>query len=327
MMEQEFLKQTSLISYSAKSYQKDYYESVSEIVLSNKTPSTEWINTYGNQYSEIFKTIVANNKLDDFLMKLFMDDEHSNKVILLDDLVFVSTRVLITKSETLESEQMLFVVSSSYLWSIQEKVGDYFDWIRERLKGNKGIVRRKKTDYLLFLILESIVDNYQETYQKNAELSADKLNSTQIKPTPEFTSLVEKRKQDLFNFKKATLSLRDTIIKLEKIEIDNFNVKYFSELKEQTSNLVSNIDFELQELESKINLIFSIQGHRLNEVMKTLTILSVIFIPLTFLAGIYGMNFENIPELKFKYGYFVLLGIMVLVTFGAVWYFKRKKWF
>jgi magnesium transporter len=326
-MEQEFLKQTSLISYSLKNYQKNYYSAVSEIILSNKTPSTEWINTYGNKYVEIFKTIVTNNKLDDFLMKLFMDDEHSNKVILLDDLVFISTRVLITKSETLESEQMLFVVSSSYLWSIQEKFGDYFDWIRERLEGNKGIVRRKKTDYLLFLILESIVDNYQETYLKNAELNADKLSSTQIKPTPEFTSLVEKRKQELFNFKKATLSLRDTIIKLEKIEIDNFDVKYFSELKEQTSNLISNIDFELQELESKINLIFSIQGHRLNEVMKTLTILSVIFIPLTFLAGIYGMNFENIPELKFKYGYFILLGVMVLVTFGAIWYFKRKKWF
>jgi len=326
-MEQEFLKQTSLISYSLKNYQKNYYSAVSEIILSNKTPSTEWINTYGNKYVEIFKTIVTNNKLDDFLMKLFMDDEHSNKVILLDDLVFISTRVLITKSETLESEQMLFVVSSSYLWSIQEKFGDYFDWIRERLEGNKGIVRRKKTDYLLFLILESIVDNYQETYLKNAELNADKLSSTQIKPTPEFTSLVEKRKQELFNFKKATLSLRDTIIKLEKIEIDNFDVKYFSELKEQTSNLISNIDFELQELESKINLIFSIQGHRLNEVMKTLTILSVIFIPLTFLAGIYGMNFEYIPELKYKYGYFILLGVMVLVTFGAVWYFKRKKWF
>jgi magnesium transporter len=326
-MEQEFLKQTSLISYSLKNYQKNYYSAVSEIILSNKTPSTEWINTYGNKYVEIFKTIVTNNKLDDFLMKLFMDDEHSNKVILLDDLVFISTRVLITKSETLESEQMLFVVSSSYLWSIQEKFGDYFDWIRERLEGNKGIVRRKKTDYLLFLILESIVDNYQETYLKNAELNADKLSSTQIKPTPEFTSLVEKRKQELFNFKKATLSLRDTIIKLEKIEIDHFDVKYFSELKEQTSNLVSNIDFELQELESKINLIFSIQGHRLNEVMKTLTILSVIFIPLTFLAGIYGMNFEYIPELKYKYGYFILLGVMVLVTFGAIWYFKRKKWF
>ena len=326
-MENEFLKQTSLISYSAKNYQKNNYTAVSEIVLTNNNDSTEWLNTYGNKFTDIFKKIVANNELDDFLMKLFMDQEHSNKVILLDDLVFVSTRVLITQSDTLDSEQMLFVVSSGYLWSIQEKDGDYFNWIRERLEGNKGIVRRKKTDYLLFLILESIVDNYQETYQKNAELSADKLNSTQIKPTPEFTSLVEKRKQELFNFKKATLSLRDTIIKLEKIEIEGFDTKYFSELKEQTNNLVSNIDFELQELESKINLIFSIQGHRLNEVMKTLTILSVIFIPLTFLAGIYGMNFENIPELKHQYGYFILLGIMFLVTVGAVWYFKRKKWF
>ena len=182
-------------------------------------------------------------------------------------------------------------------------------------------------DYTRLQAIESIIDNYQDTYLENAELSSDKLSATSIKPTPEFTAAVEKRKQELFNFKKATLSLRDTIIKLEKIEIKDFDIKYYSELKEQTNNLISSIDFELQELESKINLIFSIQGHRLNEVMKTLTILSVIFIPLTFLAGIYGMNFENIPELKFKYGYFILLGVMILVTFGAVWYFKRKKWF
>lgn len=184
----------------------------------------------------------------------------------------------------------------------------------------------------MFLLLKSILENYQNIYEENAELNADKLNSTHIKLTPEFTSLVEKRKQELFNFKKATLSLQDTTLKLEKVEIAGFETKHFSELKEQTNNLISNIDFvlqelELQELESKINLIFSIQGHRINEVMKTLTILSVIFIPLTFLAGIYGMNFENIPELKFKYGYFVLLRIMVFITICAIWYFKRKKWF
>lgn len=326
-MESEFLKQTSLISYSKKSYEKTCYTSISDIILTNTTPSIEWLNTYGLAFREIFKKIIANNKLDDFLIKLFMDKEHSNKVILLNDLVFISTRVLKTESRTLDSEQMFFIISSGFLWSIQEKDGDYFNWIRERIENNKGIVRRKKADYLLFLILESIVDNYEDTYQKNAELSASILEAENIKPTPDFTAKVEKRKQELFNFKKATLSLKDTIIKLEKIKINDFDIKYFSELKEQTNNLISNIDFELQELESKINLIFSIQGHRLNEVMKTLTILSVIFIPLTFLAGIYGMNFEHIPELKFKYGYFILLGIMVLVTIISVMYFKRKKWF
>ena len=326
-MENEFLDKSSIISYSSKNYEKSNPSSISEIIFTKNDETTQWLNSYGIKNYESFKKVILQNKLDDFLIKLLSDEEHPNKVILLDDLLFVTTRVLITESQKLDSEQMIFIVSPGFLWSIQEKEGDYFNWIRERLEGNKGIVRKKKADYLLFLLLESIIDNYQDTYQENAELSSDKLSSGNIKPTPEFTSLVEKRKQELFNFKKATLGLRDTIIKLEKVDIEGFNVKYFSELKEQTSNLISNIDFELQELESKINLIFSIQGHRLNEVMKTLTILSVIFIPLTFLAGIYGMNFENMPELKSQYGYFILLGIMVLVTIVAVWYFKRKKWF
>lgn len=326
-MENEFLDNTSIISYSAKTYEKTNFEAISQIRLSQGTDTIEWLNTYGIKYQNEYRKVINQNKLDDFLIKLLSDEEHPNKVILLDNLLFITTRVLITESNKLDSEQMIFIVSKDFLWSIQERSGDYFNWIRERLEGNKGIVRKKRADYLLFLLLESIIDNYQDTYEENAELSAHKLNSTYIKPTPEFTSQVEKRKQELFNFKKATMSLKDTVVKLEKMEVEGFNVKYFSELKEQTNNLISNIDFELQELESKINLIFSIQGHRLNEVMKTLTILSVIFIPLTFLAGIYGMNFENIPELKYEYSYFILLGIMVLITIVSVWYFKRKKWF
>jgi magnesium transporter len=326
-MENEFLSNTSIICYSNKNYEKTDFTKVSEINLIHNLETVKWLNTYGIKFHEPFKKIIQQNKLDDFLIKLLSDEEHPNKVIVLDNLLFITTRVLITESHKFDSEQIIFIVSADFLWSIQEKKGDYFNWIRQRLEGNKGIVRKKKTDYLLFLLLESIINNYQNTYQENAELNSDKLSSVNIKPTPEFTSLVEKRKQELFNFKKATISLKDTIVKLEKIEIDGFNVKYYSELKEQTYNLISNIDFELQELESKINLIFSIQGHRLNEVMKTLTILSVIFIPLTFLAGIYGMNFENIPELKSENGYFILLGTMLVISIISIWYFKRKKWF
>ena len=326
-MNTNFLNNTSVIKYSAKNYEKSKFAEFSDIIFTEKDGLIKWVNTYGINFREEFRKIIHQNDLDDFLIKLLMDDEHPNKVLELNDVLFVTVQVLKTDSRKLDSEQMIFIVSNDFLWSIQEKYGDYFDWIRERLEGDKGIVRTKRADYLLYLVLESIIDNYQDTYQENAELSSGKLNSENIKPTPEFTSLVEKRKQELFNFKKATISLRDTIVKLEKLKINGFHNKYFSELKEQTNNLISNIDFELQELESKINLIFSIQGHRLNEVMKTLTILSVIFIPLTFMAGIYGMNFEYIPELQHKNGYFILLGVMVLVTICSVWYFKRKKWF
>lgn len=326
-MEADFLKYTSLITYAPKKHERTAFTDISEIQLVDNPEEIKWLNTYGLHFKDEFKTVVQNSNMDDFLMKLLSDDEHPNKVILLDNLIFLTIRVLKTDQKQLSSEQMLFMISTHFLWSIQEKKGDYFGWIRERIEANRGLVRKKKSDYLLFLLLESIVDNYLETYQKNAVISAETLNISNVKPTPDFTSLVEKRKQELFNFKKATLSLRDVVMKLEAIEIKGFNTKYFSELKEQINNLITNIDFELQELESKINLIFSIQGHRLNEVMKTLTILSGIFIPLTFLAGIYGMNFENIPEFKFKFGYFVLLGIMFLITIMIIWYFKRKRWF
>jgi magnesium transporter len=326
-MEHEFLNNTTIIKYSNKNYEKSKFLSLAQIDLSADANGTKWINTYGMEYLEDFKEVILENKLDDFLIKLLMEEEHATKVIILEDLLFVAISVLKTEGISLDKEQMFFIVSPHFLWSIQEKPGDYFNWIRERLEGHKGIVRKKKADYLLYLIIESIIDNYQDTYLKHAEISASELNATHVKPTPEFTSLVERRKQELFSFKKAAISLKDTIVKLEKVEIKGIDIKYFSEVKEQTLNLISNIDFELQELESKINLIFSIQGHRLNEVMKTLTILSVVFIPLTFLAGIYGMNFENMPELKSQNGYFILLGVMVIITIMAVWYFKRKRWF
>jgi len=326
-MEKKFLKNTSLIKYSSKSYEKSNYLTISDIKLLDNDGNINWINTYGIGYHSTFKNIIIHNDLDDFLIKLLMDEDHPNKVLELNNLLFITTQVLKTETNKFEFEQMIFIVSTDFLWSIQEKEGDYFNWIRERLEGNKGIVRKKKADYLLYMILESIIDNYHDTYQENVELNSEKLNSNNIKPTPEFTSLVEKRKQELFNFKKATISLKDTIVKLEKQKTSGIHTKYFSELKEQTNNLITNIDFELQELESKINLIFSIQGHRLNEVMKTLTILSVIFIPLTFLAGIYGMNFKNMPELQTQNGYFILIGIMVFLVVLCIWYFKRKDWF
>ncbi|SDR71668.1 magnesium transporter [Polaribacter sp. KT25b] len=326
-MENTFLDKTTIIQYSDKNYKKSNFSSLSDIKLSDNVSETKWINTYGFDFHNEFKTVILENNLDDFLIKLLMENEHDTKVILLENLLFVTINVLKTEGKHLDQEKMIFIVAPNFLWSIQEKPGDYFSWIRKRLEEQKGIVRKKKNDYLLYLIIESIIDNYQETYQKHAELRSYELNSTYIKPTPEFTSLVEKRKQELFTFKKAAISLKNTIVKLEKVEVKGLNNKYFSEVKEQTINLISDIDFELQELESKINLIFSIQGHRLNEVMKTLTILSVIFIPLTFLAGIYGMNFENIPELKAKNGYYILLVVMVIITIISVWYFKRKKWF
>lgn len=322
----DFLKNSTLIKYNYKEFEKQHYSTTKQIKLVDDDSCIKWLNTYGNNYLESFKEVIAQNNLDNFLVKL-LTENHYNKVIELDNVFFVAIKILTTDKTTFSTQQMLFILSKDFLWSIQEKEGDYFEWIRERLKNGKGTIKSNKVDYLFFLILESVIDNYEIIFQKLADLNDELFITSKIKPTPEFTSLIELRKQEMYNFKKAARALRDVVVKLEKIATVHLKTKYFSELKEQANHLIYDVDSELQELESKINLVFSIQGHQLNEIMKMLTVFSVIFIPLTFLAGVYGMNFENMPELKFKYGYFVLLAVMAGIFVFIIWYFRKRKWF
>lgn len=326
-MTDKFLANTSQISYSLDFSDKRMFTDLHEIDLSSENGEIKWLNTYGMNFRESLKEVAKQNKLDDFVIKLLADPNHPNKVIELEDMLFVSLRVLKTERSNFEDELMMFMVSANFVWSIQEKPGDHFGWIRERIHTGTGIVRKKNADYLLFLIIESIVDNYHSTYQKYTGETIDQMKASTVKPTPEFTEYVEQLKSELFRFKRAAMSLRDTIVKLEKVNIKGMRTNYFSELKEQINNLITDIEFDFQELESKLNLIFSIQGHRLNEVMKTLTMFSVVFIPLTFIVGVYGMNFDVMPELRLKNGYFLLLGAMLVVSLISIWFFRRKKWF
>ncbi len=326
-MSGKFLENTTLIAYSSSLVSNTPCDDLVKLSFESHSDEVFWLNTYGLSELDAIKQVVIQNQFDDFLLKLLQDKEHANKVLELDNVLFVALKVLKTEDKNLNSEQIIFIVSSNMLWSLQENRGGHFQWIRDRLIQGRGQVRSKKVDYLMFLLIESLITNYEETFEKLLNSDSDSIKVSNINPTPYFTEKVEAQKRRMLNFKKATLSLRNTIVKLETINIITIDVKYFTELKEQANNLIGEIDFELFELDSKTNLIFSIQGHRLNEIMRTLTLVTAVFIPLTFLAGIYGMNFEYMPELKWHYGYFVLLGLMVTVTVIIVLYFKNKKWF
>lgn len=322
---QEFLNNSSLLKYNSTEFEELSFSKVEDIVLLDNAKFTRWLNTYGNTYSSSFSQVIKQNKLDDFLSEL-ISDEHSTKVIELENLLFVAIELLTIKDDKLSSQQMYFTVSNSFIWSIQEQKASYFEWIRNNIRLNKALLRTKKADYLFFRILDSIIDSYEAIFSYFSDLN-DKLQIGSIKPNPKFMSMIESRKQQMHLLKSATRQLRDIIVKLENNQTLNLKSKYYNELKEQSNNLSNDIDFELQELDSKVNLLFNLQGHYLNEIMKTLTIFSVIFIPLTFIAGVYGMNFENMPELKTKYGYFISWGAMLLIALFFIWYFKRKKWF
>lgn len=323
----EFFSQMSEFNYSVEGYERKDFQSLDEVLLNGQEFKVQWLNIYGLDHKEEFKAIIRQNKLDEFLINLMVDDDHRNKVIELDDCIFMTIKTLHYQNDDFVSEQLLFVASPTFLWSIQEIKGDYFGHIRERITQNKGVVRKKNADYLLYLVIEAIVDNYFEAYEVLVEKISHFKDLKNVKPSPEFAVELENNKQDLFELKKAISSLRDAINRLDKIELNRFETNYFSELKEQANYMIDDIDFDLQQLESSINLMFNIQSHRLNEVMKTLTILSAIFIPLTFLAGIYGMNFIDMPELKAANGYYKLIGVMGLLTILIIGYFMKKGWF
>ena len=326
-MSEKFLHNTTLIAYSSSQVSKLPCDDITMLNFETQGDEVFWLNTYGLNELDEMKKVVIQNQFDDFLLRLLQDDEHANKVIELDNVLFIALKVLKTDDQNLNNEQLIFVVSANMLWSLQENNNNHFQWIRDRLSEGRGQVRSKKVDYLLFLLIESLIANYEETFETLLNADSDSIEVTNINPTPYFTKKVEEQKRHMLNFKKATLSLRNTVVKLETINIIPIDSKYFTELKEQANNLIDEIDFELFELDSKTNLIFSIQGHRLNEIMRTLTLVSVVFIPLTFLVGVYGMNFDYMPELKWKDGYFILLGVMATLTVAIVAYFKSKKWF
>jgi magnesium transporter len=231
------------------------------------------------------------------------------------------------KQKNIITEQMMFIVGENYLWSIQEKKGDYFEEIRFRLREGKGLVRKKSTDYLLYLILDAIIDNYSNVFEKIHTKVKEIIELQDENPDQSFVLEIENQKKHLFSLKKAITSLRDAIFKLENSEIKNFETRYFIEAKEQAHYLIDDIDFDLAQLESKLNLIFNLQNNRLNQVMKTLTIFSVIFIPLTFLAGLYGMNFDKMPGTKSENGFYIFLGITLLVSLVSLYMIKKRNWF
>ena len=324
----EFLEDCSLIQYDQSQSERHSFHKIEDIRITDASDKINWLNVYGFQYTNEVKNIISQNGLDEFLCFLILDNNHRNKVIELSNNVFLTLRSPYYEedNEEVKFEQLIFIVGQNYIWSIQEVRGDHFEHIRTRIKENLGIVRKKGTDYLFYLLIEAIIDNYYLAYEKLNEDNIGLDDPDQVRPTPEFARSIENSKRQLYLVKRTTASLNEAIGHLQSMELENFNQKYFSELREQIKMISDDVDYKLQHLESSINLMFSIQNHRLNEVMRTLTIFSVIFIPLTFLAGIYGMNFENMPELKSKNGYFIVLGVMVAIVFVTILYIKRKKW-
>lgn len=229
----------------------------------------------------------------------------------------------------LQQEQISFILGKNYLISFQEKSSDHFPDVRDRISKKRGKIRFKGPDFLLFRMLEAITDNYFEVLEDITE-SIEKLEIRLIRnANHENLKLIEFQKRKLVELRKIVLPLKEVTFQLDKIKspfIDPENHHYFTDLKENCMAVLEEIDANKQILEGMANLYYAVQGQRMNEIMKVLTVVSSIFIPLTFIVGVYGMNFKYMPELEYPYGYYTVVGAMFVIAITLLIIFIKRGW-
>lgn len=330
-----YIDETSiqLFKYNQDECKETNNISVSEIEKFEDNNYNYWLNIHGLHESEKIVSICTELGIHSLAIQDILDVNQRPKFQEYDEYCFITLRSTIPTNENGEiiTEQISFVLGENFLISFQERKSDHFQHLRTRLREGKGIIRGRSPDYLLYTMLEAILDNYFKTLQ-NADEEIEKLDmiTSEKELSPDVLVHIENNKRFIHYIQKTILSIKEFTLIIEREEsrfFDKKHLKYFLEIKDLCLTLLDSCDIMHSSLESSTNLFFSIQGHRMNQVMKTLTIVATIFIPLTFIAGIYGMNFIYMPELEWKYGYVGIWIIIISVFTGMIIYFKKKKWF
>jgi magnesium transporter len=297
---------------------------------------TNWLNIHGLSDIDLLKDVANYFKIDNFMLSDILNTTRRTKLEEEKDVLFFNIKSMLPSETTddIRVEQISFLLKKGILISFQEKRSDFFTHIRERIRTNSGIVRTRKSDYLLYILLDAIIGNFYITIENEEDKIEDLINLTKNSADPIILERIEKHR-DNFNFlKRSIIPLRDSLYDIKSIkednvfnEIDSDNFSFFSRLHQKCLELLEQIESDMGSLESASNFFFAAQTHKMNEIMKTLTIISVIFIPLTFIVGVYGMNFDFMPELRYQNGYYVVIGFMFLIVIGMIFYFKRRNWF
>lgn len=291
----------------------------------------DWIDIRGMQDIEVITSVANNFKVHPLLQESIVDVHQRPNFEEQDNAIFVTFKALSFDKSTLtvHREHVAVVIKDHSLLTFQETSSDLFEVVRKRTANSKSRVRKRGTDYLLFALLDCVLDNYYITLDQFEEVIEEIEDRITLQQNNSDKSTIHKLKKELLILRKSIAPLREVINNFSRS--DNAIVQegtqiFIRNLYENTIQIIDSVDSYRDMLNSLQDLFIAEVSFKMNKVMQLLTLISVIFIPLTFLAGIYGMNFEYIPELSYKYGYFVLLGVMFVLFVVLLVTFKRKKW-
>lgn len=322
-----------VIDFDAKNLEENALKEIVEIQKYQDKKTVTWLNIDGLHNPTLMSEIAQVFELDDLVLANVMNTTSRPAVFEHDNCILISIKMLQLNEDSglIFVENLSLILTKSVLISFQEKRGDVFEPIRERIRKKKKRIRNGWTDYLAFALLDIVIDNYIYIIGllgEKIEILEENLGDNQ--PSKSVIKNINTYKRELNFIRRNIRPAKEMILALSKMEsefIYESTYVHYKELLDNINQANDSSDSYREILTDQLNLYHTTISSKLNDIMKFLTIFSVIFIPLTFIAGIYGTNFEVLPELQYKYSYFIMLGVMLVLAISMLIYFRKRKWF
>lgn len=320
-----------IIYYDEKDLEEKEVAAIEECLTYREKAAVTWINIDGLHEVDIIEKIGSHFNIHPLVLEDVLHIGQRPKTDDLEDYIYVVLKMFYYNEETgdINEEQFSLILGSGFIISFQEKVGDIFNPVRDRIRSGKSRIRKRKADYLAYALIDAIVDNYFLILERLGEKIEDMEEVLLHNSTPEMLQAIHSMKRTMISLRKSVWPLREVISGLERSEsslIDESTDIFLRDVYDHTIQVIDTLESYREMVSGMLDTYLTSLSNRMNEVMKVLTIIATIFIPLTFLAGIYGMNFEFMPELKWIWAYPALWLIMIVLVLIMAIYFRRKKW-
>lgn len=297
----------------------------------SRSEGVTWINVDGIHDPKVMDVLGKRFGLHPLTIEDLMNTSQRPKAEVFPDYLFLVMKMMNYNDETnsVDVEHVSLILGEGYVLSFQEKRGDVFEPVRERLRASRGRLRGNGSDYLAYALMDAVVDHYFLSVERIGDVIEDMDDRLLIDPRPDDLQRIHELKRDVMTLRKAVWPLREAVGNLQKSDASFFGNDldaFLRDLYDHTIQVIDMVESSRELLTGMHDTYLSSVSNRMNEVMKVLTVIATIFIPLTFIAGVYGMNFKYMPELDWRFSYPVVWVVMIAVGAGMVVYFRRKKW-
>jgi magnesium transporter len=321
----------TLYEYDDENFSFKEINNVEEILTEEKPNFVKWINIDGLHDIDVIKKIGDYYNLHPLLLEDILHTDQRPKAEDYDSYIYIVLKMLKynDNSSEVNVEQVSIILGNNFVISFQESVGDVFNPVRERLKNHKGKIRTMKADYLCYALLDAIVDQYFVILEKLGEDLAFIEEELLVNPEPSTLQKIHKLKRELIFLRKSIWPVREVVSFLQKgfsALIKSTTAVFLRDVYDHTIQIIETLEEYRDIVSSLIDIYLSSISNKMNQIMKVLTIIATIFIPLTFIAGVYGMNFKYMPELEWHWGYFAVWAFMIVISVFMLIIFKKRGW-